>query len=273
MSGSALQVQALTAGYRGLPVITDLTLPASHPGELVALVGPNAAGKSTLLRAMAHLVSCRGSVRLGDEDLLAMTPAERAKRIGFMPQLGGQELRLTVLEAVISALSAGAGWSGDPLPTAVAVLERLGIGALAMRELAALSGGQRLLAGLAQAIAREAPVLLLDEPTSALDLAHQWQVMAAIRQLADGGRIVIVVLHDLALAARWADRLIVLSEGRLVASGRPTDVLTTDLLSTVYGVEAAVLSDGAGGVFVRIDDLVSGIQGVFDGRDPDRHPA
>jgi iron complex transport system ATP-binding protein len=160
-----------------------------------------------------------------------------------MPQSLPQGVALTVLESVLAALNATAsirfGVGGDDgLRRVAAVLDRLCISDIASELLDRLSGGQRQLAGLAQALVREPNLLLLDEPTSALDLRHQVMVMSIIRSLAADGRIVLVVLHDLNLAARWADDVVIVSHGRVAAHGPVEQALTPEIVSAVYGVEA-----------------------------------
>jgi iron complex transport system ATP-binding protein len=193
-------------------------------------------------------------VRLGGLDLLRMLPAERARHLAFMPQLLPAGVGLTVIEGVISALRANppAEMADRSEELAAAVLDRLGIADLALEPLDRLSGGQRQLAGLAQVIVREPRVLLLDEPTSALDLRHQAEVMAVTRSLAGEGRVV-VVLHDLTVAARWADHIVVLSAGRMAAAGPPDAVLTAPLLAEVYGVEARVERCSLGTIQIIVD--------------------
>jgi len=251
---TSLEVAGLSAGYRGRNVLEGISLPALAAGELVAMVGPNAAGKSTLLRAIGGLARASGTVRLGGLDLLRMTPGERARHVAFMPQALPAGVGLTVIEGVISALRASPPGDGRaPETVAAAALDRLHIARLALEPLDRLSGGQRQLAGLAQVIAREPKALLLDEPTSALDLRHQAEVMGIARSLAREGRIVIVVLHDLTTAARWADRVMVLSEGALAASGAPAETLTAPLLAKVYGVEARVERCSRGTLQIIVD--------------------
>ena len=252
-----LHIAGLSAGYRRRMVIRDLTLaPPLSGGRITALVGPNAAGKSTLLRALAGLVPAHGSVRLGDLELTRLRPAERARHVAFMPQSLPRGVAFTVLDCVIAALRAAPG-AGDLLPAAaqkraVTVLERLGILDLAMETLDTLSGGQRQMAGLAQAVVRNPRLLLLDEPTSALDLRHQDEVMRTARTLADEGRIVVIVLHDLAVAARWADRIVVLADGRVHADGTPHDAITPAVLAAVYGVKAHVETSPRGHLHIEV---------------------
>jgi iron complex transport system ATP-binding protein len=256
--GAALVVSDLSAGYPGRPVLEGLNLPPLASGEIVALVGPNGAGKSTLLRVIAGLVAGRGTVTFGSADLLRMPAAARAQMVGFMPQTLPQRVALSVLEATIATLRvspvAGDGLGADAAPArAVAMLERIGIGHLAQDALDHLSGGQRQLASLAQAIVRDPQVLLLDEPTSALDLRYQLVVMDIVRQFARKGRLVIVVVHDLGLAARWADRMVLLRRGAVRAAGTPAEALTPATLQDVYGVQARVEHCSRGTLQIIVD--------------------
>ncbi len=259
----ALTIAGLSAGYRSRLVLHDLTLPPIEPGHVTALVGPNGAGKSTLLRVLAGLLPARGSVTLGSRELVRASLAEHASHVSFMPQLQPQRVTLTVLESVIAALKAtpvaGAALAtADAEQRAMAMLERVGIADLALEPIGHLSGGQRQLVSLAQAIVRDPDVLLLDEPTSALDLGHQTAVMQLVQGLAAEGRIVVAVVHDLALAARWAAHVVVMHRGRLAAAG-PADVaITPAMLAAVYGVRARVERCSRGTLQVLVDEpLVS----------------
>lgn len=257
-TASHLQITGLTAGYRHRPVLTDLTLAPIEPGRVTALVGPNGAGKSTLLRTLAGLLPARGSVRLGGEELLGLPLGDYAGRVTYMPQALPQRVALTVLEGVIGALRASpvSGWSANSRAVrerAIATLERVGIADLAMEPLDALSGGQRQLASLAQAVVREPRLLLLDEPTSALDLRHQAVVMRLVRELAAEGRIAMVVMHDLDLAVRWAEHVVVLDGGRAFTEGPPDSAITPASLAHVYGVHARVERCTLGRLRVVVD--------------------
>jgi iron complex transport system ATP-binding protein len=255
-----LVVGGLSAGYGARQVLQALDVPPLRSGQVTAFVGPNGAGKSTLLRVLAGLLPGRGSVLLGDRELLQLPLQERAADVSFMPQGLPQRVALTVLEAVIAALRAGPSRGrsdddDDAAERAIRVLERVGIADLAHEPLDHLSGGQRQLASLAQAIARDPRLLLLDEPTSALDLRHQVVVMDLVRQLALGGRIVIVVVHDLSLAARWADQIVVLHHGRTYAAGPPGQALTPAVLAEVYGVDARVERCTRGRLHIMVDGV------------------
>lgn len=259
-----LQVRGLSAGYRDRRVIDALDLPTIRPGEVVSLVGPNAAGKSTLLRALAGLQPASGSVRLNGHELNGLPLAERARSVTYMPQTLPQGVALSVLESVLGALhasgteAAGAGQADSAERRAVATLERVGILHLALEGLDHLSGGQRQLVSLAQSLVRQPRVLLLDEPISALDLQHQFRVMRLVHELArERGMIAIVVLHDLQIAARWSDAVVVLSHGAVVASGTPAEAITPQALAQVYGVQARVEHCSRGGLQIMVDDVLA----------------
>lgn len=263
---SGLQVHGVHLRYGARDVLCDLQLPALQPGRVVALIGPNGAGKSSLLRALAGLLPIRGEVRLDGRSLTAMKPMERAQHIGFMPQAMPDAIGLSVTEALIGSLRTdprSAYLSEALLMRRIhALLARLDLLGLASRPLSALSGGQRQIASLAQAMIREPRLLLLDEPTSALDLRHQVDVMSLVRSAAQDGRIVVVVLHDLMLAARWADDVVVLHEGRVEAVGTPQQVVTAATLARVYRVRATVSAGADGGLQIAIQGPLDADRGA-----------
>lgn len=257
----ALRIDGLSIGYGRRPVVEGLDLAPVAPGTVMSLLGPNAAGKTTLLRALAGLQPAEGAVWLGDRDLLSLALAEHARFVTYMPQSLPQRVALTVLEGVIGAMRASAPGGEviaekDVAERALDVIERVGIGHLAMTELNHLSGGQRQLASLAQALVRNPRVLLLDEPISALDLHYQLRVMKLVRELAkQSAMIVVMVLHDLAIAARWSDRVVLLANGRLVADGTPQEAITATVLADVYSVAARV-EVTANGLQIAIEDTL-----------------
>ncbi|SFH83894.1 MULTISPECIES: ABC transporter ATP-binding protein [unclassified Pseudomonas] len=241
-----LSVHNANVSYGRRQIVHDLSLPTLPHGSLTALIGPNGAGKSTLLRAVAGLEKMHGVVRLGDLDLSAMSVAERARRVTYMPQNLPPGLSLSVMESVIAALRVTPVdglplSSGACLREAFEALQRIGIAHLADQWLSTLSGGQRQLVSLAQLIARRPQVMLLDEPTSALDLNYQLKVMECVRGLVrEHNLIAVVVLHDINLAARFADHIAVLRQGRLYASGAANEVLNPLLFAEVYRVRARI---------------------------------
>ncbi len=245
MTERSLSINGLTCGYPKHEVLKELSLPRICAGSVTVMIGPNAAGKTTLLRAIAGLLPARGEVHFDGRNLLALAPAELASLVTYMPQVLPQGVALTTIEAVITALRVAPDRRGDS-DTAVhaeaaAVLNRLNIGHLSLTPLDELSGGQRQLVSLAQAIVRRPAVLLLDEPTSALDPRHQIDVMSAVHEIAiEDGMIVMVVLHDLNLALAWADTVVLLVDGKIAAAGPPEEAITSATLEAAYRVRARV---------------------------------
>jgi iron complex transport system ATP-binding protein len=257
-----LTVHNANVSYGRRQIVHDLSLPSLPHGSLTALIGPNGAGKSTLLRAVAGLEKMQGVVRLGDLDLSAMSVAERARRVTYMPQNLPPGLSLSVMESVIAALRV-ANVEGIPLSSeaclreAFEALQRIGITHLADQLLSTLSGGQRQLVSLAQLIARRPQVMLLDEPTSALDLNYQLKVMDCVRGLVRQHQLIaVVVLHDINLAARFADHIAVLRQGRLYASGAADKVLDPLMFAEVYGVQARIERCSQQSLQVLVDSAV-----------------
>ena len=253
----ALSLHDVHAGYRGRPVLTGVALPDIGPGQILALTGPNAAGKSTVLKAIAGFLPVTGRIMLGAEDVTALRPFQRSGKISYMPQNLPRGVGVNVFESIVSALRITsrhrARASGLSLEQqAAALIEKLELGRIALSRIDTLSGGQRQMAALAQALVGNPSVLLLDEPTSALDLRHQDEFMRVIRDVAASGTIVVVVLHELALAARMADRIAVLSKGRIAADGRPQDVLTRDILARVWGIDAEVTLNARGSLLIDV---------------------
>nr|WP_313192344.1 ABC transporter ATP-binding protein [Shinella zoogloeoides] len=253
MTGGSLVISRLSAGYGRKTIVSDISLPAIRPGEVVALVGPNGCGKSTLLRALSGLIRAGGDTVFDGVSLRGCTAGQRARLLAFLPQAHAADVSFLVVEAVVAALEvAPPPRGGDVRHLALSALSRLGITHLAFEPLNRLSGGQRQMAMLAATIARDTPLLLLDEPTSALDLRSQFQVMTLIREVAAAGAIVIVVLHDLELAARWADRIVVLHGGRIEAFGTPLEAITREIVAEVYGVETHLGRDASGALQLTV---------------------
>jgi len=212
-----------------------------QPGQLTALIGPNAAGKSTLFRTIAGLVKPRsGTVMLGDQDLGQLKTPERLKQVCFMPQFFAANAALSVFDVVLMAQKQLAGWRvGQDDMTAVAQnLHDAGIGHLADAYIGELSGGQAQMVSVCQALTRQSKVYLFDEPTSALDLRHQLDVMTRIKAaMRARGAIGVVALHDLNLAARYADHLILIGGGKVLTQGPPDQVLSDPMIAQTYDVE------------------------------------
>lgn len=242
---SDYQVRGVECRLGGRTVLTGLQLDIV-PGEVLALVGPNGAGKSTLLGALAgDIPPAAGSIVLAGHPLATWTQRDLARQRSVLLQANQVSFPFTVAEVVELGR---APWRGRPEADeddhAIAEALRLtDAGQLTGRRFTELSGGERARVSLARVLAQRTPVVLLDEPTAALDLRHQEEVMAIARDLAAAGRTVVTVLHDLSLAAAWADRIAVLSDGELVAAGPPAQVLTAELIAEVYGLAVHVLTD------------------------------
>jgi iron complex transport system ATP-binding protein len=234
--GISLRVRDVTVSFGGTPILEGVDVDV-RDGELLALVGPNGAGKSTLLSVLSgDLEPDRGTVELDGADVASWTHVELAMRRAVLLQQLTMTFPFTVRQTVEMGRSP---WSGhepedhDERRVAEA-MTATDVVHLADRTFPSLSGGERARAGMARVIAQDARVLLLDEPTAALDVRHQEQVLDLASDLARAGGTVVVVMHDLGLAAAYADRVVILAGGRVRADGSPSDVLTGDLLSEVY---------------------------------------
>ena len=236
-----LAIEDLSVAYGRRPVLREVTVPALLPGTVTALLGPNASGKSTLLRSIAGLKRpTAGRILLDGKSLDGMALAERTRFVRYVPQVYAAAARLTVFDAVlVAARTAGAAGSAAAVAARIeAILARTRIAHLAHRLICDLSGGQQQLVALAQGLVQPAPVLLLDEPTSALDLRHQLEALALLRSIAlMDGHVAVVALHDLSLAARHADRVLLMDQGRVVADGSPNQVFADPVCGRTYGVD------------------------------------
>lgn len=233
-----LQAVGLCVSHGPTRVLTDLDVEL-HTGEWLGVIGPNGAGKTTLLRALAGLTDHRGSITLGDGRIPSATD------VSLMPQAPLLPEGMSVMEYVLLGRTAHLRWlareSRADRDIAQAVLRRLDLDRFADRPVRALSGGEAQRVVVARALSQQAPILLLDEPTSALDLGHQVGVLELVDDLRrDDGLGVIAAMHDLTTAARFADRLLLLDQGRVMAVGTPATVLDPDLLSSVYATPLTV---------------------------------
>jgi iron complex transport system ATP-binding protein len=242
MSSSFLAAQDLNVTLAGRLVLRDVTLSLSA-GHLVALVGPNGAGKTTLLRALAGLVPSDGVIDVDGAALSSLSLRQRARRFAYLPQ--GHLVHWPLPARDIVALGRYPHGATDPARLtpgdAEAVLRAMqaaDVVEFGDRRVTELSGGERSRVALARVLAVEAPVILADEPTSSLDPRHQIDVMKTLRAAADKGTLVMVVTHDLGLAARFADTILVLSDGRLVSQGAPTDALSERIMGDVFRISA-----------------------------------
>jgi iron complex transport system ATP-binding protein len=250
---SRLSARELTLAYEDRTVVHELDL-AVPDGRVTVIVGPNACGKSTTLRALGRLLKPKSGAVLLDGTSLAKLPTKRiAQQIGLLPQTPVAPEAITVADLVSRGRQPHQTWwqqwSDADERAVTEAMERTDVAALAERSVDELSGGQRQRVWIAMALAQDTDLLLLDEPTTYLDIAHQVEVLDLVRQLAaitpegDRGRTVVVVLHDLNQAARYADHLIAMKEGQVVASGAPSEVVTADLVREVFGLACVVVPD------------------------------
>nr|WP_217994376.1 ABC transporter ATP-binding protein [Austwickia chelonae] len=243
-----MTVHGARVGYGDKVVLpeVDLSIPT---GVITTVIGPNGCGKSTLLRSLARLLPpSAGRVCLDGQDLYRLRPRQVATVIGLLPQMPVAPEGMTVADLVALGRhphhSWWRQWAADDADHVRQALELTGVGDLAGRSVDTLSGGQRQRVWLAMALAQDTDVVLLDEPSTYLDLAHALDLLDLVDVLHDErGRTVVMVLHDLVLATRYSDHLVVMKDGRVVATGAPQDVVTEELLSEVFGLQAQVVPD------------------------------
>jgi iron complex transport system ATP-binding protein len=237
-----LEASNITVRAGGCSIVANVSFKLKR-GEIAGLIGPNGAGKSTLLKAVVGAGPLHaGEARLNGQLVSSYPPRERARHMAYLPQERRVEWRLPVRDVVLLGRYPHHAGFGGPTPAcreaAARAMAQVGVEALADRPATTLSAGERARVLLARALAVEAPVLLADEPIAALDPRHQIHVMEILRERARAGDGVLVVLHDLPLAARFMDRLILISRGEVAADGAPEAVLSKDNLTSVYGVNA-----------------------------------
>ncbi|WP_025134555.1 ABC transporter ATP-binding protein [Leucobacter sp. PH1c] len=248
----SLRADGLVVGYDGEPVIAGLDLALPSAG-VTMIVGGNGCGKSTLLRALARLIRPRGgAVLLDGEPIARLATKQVARIVGLLPQAPTAPDGITVSELVDRGRTPHRGGfgrrgAGDDAVVAEA-LELTGMVEFAERGVDELSGGQRQRAWVAMALAQEPDILLLDEPTTYLDLAHQVELLELLVRLSrERGTQVVVVIHELNLATRYADHLIAMADGAVVAQGRPAEVVTVELVREVFGLETVICPDPVAG--------------------------
>ncbi|MEG9548944.1 MULTISPECIES: ABC transporter ATP-binding protein [Streptomyces griseus group] len=245
-----LAARGITVGYGGRPVIDALDV-AIPPGVVTTIIGPNGCGKSTLLRTLTRLLKpAGGTVVLDGEDIGRLRTRDVAKKLGLLPQAPVAPEGLTVADLVARGRHPHQSWlrqwSSDDADVVRRALAMTGVADLAERPVDSLSGGQRQRVWISMTLAQGTDLLLLDEPTTYLDLAHAIDVLDLVDDLHESGCTVVMVLHDLNLATRYSDNLVVMRDGAILAQGHPRDVITAELLYEAFGLQAKVIEDPVG---------------------------
>lgn len=238
-----ISIKDLTFSYKSNKILDDLNISVDG-SEIVSLVGPNGSGKTTLIKCIDRILKPRGSILLEGREVQKMKQQEIARQIGYVPQSSATPLATTVFDTVLMGRRPHIGWrvSDFDLDKVSDTLERLNLQDLAMRDFGQLSGGQKQKVLIARALVQEPTVLLLDEPTSNLDMKHQLDVLETISSMVkEKGISAVMAIHDLNLAARFSDKLVMLKKGVIYAAGTPIDLLSEKNISDVYGVEAIVM--------------------------------
>ncbi|WAL41469.1 ABC transporter ATP-binding protein [Brevibacterium sp. BRM-1] len=242
-----IRAAALDVGYGDHRVLTGVDF-ALLPGELTVVLGPNACGKSTLLKALARVLAPEaGSIWLDGADIRSLKSKEIARRLGLLPQQSNSPGDITVADLVARGRYPHQGllhqWSESDERAVDEALAAASIAELAARPVHALSGGQRQRVWIAMVLAQQTDILMLDEPTTYLDITHQIEVLDLAADLQRQGRTVLVVLHDLNLAFRYATHIVLMREGRIVAQGRPNDIVTAEAIEAVFGLRSRIIPD------------------------------
>jgi iron complex transport system ATP-binding protein len=247
---SRLAARSVTVGYGARTIIDGLDV-AIPPGVITTIIGPNGCGKSTLLRTLSRLLKpAKGTVVLDGDDIGRLRTRDVAKKLGLLPQAPVAPDGLTVSDLVARGRHPHQSWlrqwSSDDAAVVERALAMTGVSDLADRPVDSLSGGQRQRVWISMTLAQGTDLLLLDEPTTYLDLAHAIDVLDLIDDLHESGCTVVMVLHDLNLATRYSDNLVVMRDGAILAQGHPREVITADLLHEAFGLRAKVIDDPVG---------------------------
>ena len=253
-----IDIEGVSFSYGSTPVLDDITLEIEG-AQVVSILGPNGVGKSTLIHCMNKILTpTKGTVYLDGKDVREYSLKEVAKHVGYVPYSSSDTFPLTVVDTVLLGRHPHAGWktTDEDLEAVFDVLERLGIQDLAMRYFNELSAGQHQKVMLARGLVQKPDVLLLDEPTSNLDIKHQLGISRTLRQISHTENILVIMIsHDLNIAARYSDNVIMMHGGKVFAVGEPKDVLTVDNIRHVYGVESRIIDDGGNPYIVLEDEL------------------
>ena len=243
----SLAAETLSLGYGDQAIIEQLSLSLPEQ-QITAIIGPNGCGKSTLLAGLARVLAPKsGQVLLNGQSIQRIPTRKVAQQLALLPQEAQAPDGLTVLELIRFGRQPHQGflqqWSADDEAIVQDALRLTNLQDLAHKPLSAISGGQRQRAWLAMIVAQSTPLLLLDEPTSALDLGHQIEVFEIIQQLAKAGKTIVMVVHDMVSACRYADHIVALKQGQIIVQGKPLEVVTSELIEQLYGVHCQIMQD------------------------------
>ncbi len=249
-----LEIRDLEFSYDSTPVLEDLNLRV-EAGEVLGIIGPNGSGKTTLLKCINRILEPQfGEILVGSTGISELDRIEIAKKMGYVSQIRGKSFPSTVFDTILMGRKPHGGWkpSSKDFEKTSRIIEVLGLEEISMRDVGQISGGQLQKVMIGRALAQEPKTLLLDEPTSSLDLKHQLEVMNLISDQASKGVSVIMVIHDLNLAGRYSDKLVMLCDGKVSAAGG-LEILNSDNIRNIYGVEAEVERRPYGVVVFPID--------------------
>ena len=239
-----IEIKNLSFSYGSTKILDDINMQVED-SEIISLVGPNGSGKTTLIKCIDRILKAKGSILLDGKEIEKMSRQDIARQIGYVPQSSSTPLATTVFDTVLMGRRPHIGWrvTDADLEKVADVLEMLHLDDLAMRDFSQLSGGQKQKVLIARALAQEPAVLLLDEPTSNLDMLHQLEVMEIVSRTVKERKIsAVMAIHDLNLASRFSDKLVMLKRGMVYAAGEPKALLNECNIGKVYGIEALVMN-------------------------------
>ncbi|MFW5904540.1 MAG: ABC transporter ATP-binding protein [Candidatus Saliniplasma sp.] len=237
-----LKIAGLQFSYNSHPVLENVDFKIEK-GEMLTIIGPNASGKTTLLKCINNILKPqKGSIFIDDKSLNNLTMREIARKIGHVPQSGTESFPTTVFDTVLMGRKPHGGWkpSDKDLEKVSKTIEKLGLEEIAMRNIGEISGGQKQKALIARAVAQNPEILLLDEPTSSLDLKHQLEVLDVVKKQTENRISVVMTMHDLNLAARYSSKILMLNDGKIFAAGG-VDVLNSNNIESVFGVKVDII--------------------------------
>ena len=239
-----IKVNGIQYSYNSKPVLQDVSLQI-EAGDILGVVGPNGSGKSTLIKCLDRILKPQaGSILIDGEDIKSLNMNDLAKKVGYVPQSEGSKFPITVFDVILMGRKPHLNWkaSDKDLEIVANIISLLDIEEIAMREVGAISGGQRQKVIIARALAQEPDIILLDEPTSNLDLRHQLEVLNLVKEQTENGITAIVSIHDLNLASRYCDKFVMLKEGVIYAAGGP-EVLHPENIEPVYKVKVSTINN------------------------------